>query len=153
MPTTQKPTEKAEPVHKAAKKTTESPAKGGLRLRTAAPSLTADDLEKSLAWYSDTLGFIVKERWEDDGRLMGVELAAGDVSFYLSQDDWKKGRDRVKGEGYRLYCSTSQDVDELASQIKARGGKLLEEPHDQPWGARALTVADPDGFKVTISKE
>ena len=42
--------------------------------------------------------------------------------FMIGQDDWKKGRDRVKGEGFRLYCQTTQDVDRLAEGIKARGG-------------------------------
>jgi lactoylglutathione lyase len=122
-----------------------------LRLRAVAPSLTVSNLETSLAWYRDTLGFVVKERWEREGKLVGVEVAAGSVSFYLGQDDWKKGRDRVKGEGFRLYCTTGQNVNRLAEAIRERGGRLLEEPHDDPWGARTLAVADPDGFKVTIS--
>jgi uncharacterized glyoxalase superfamily protein PhnB len=70
----------------------------------------------------------------------------------LGQDDWKKGRDRVKGEGFRIYCETTQDVDRLADQIKARGGTLAQEPRDESWGARVFSVEDPDGFKITISK-
>jgi catechol 2,3-dioxygenase-like lactoylglutathione lyase family enzyme len=122
-----------------------------LRLRTAAPSLTVDDLEKSLAFYQDVLGFHVKERWVHEGKLAGVELVAGVVSFFIGQDDWKKGKNRAKGEGFRVYCTTAQDIDALAAQIKARGGQLLEEPKTQAWGARDFAVADPDGFKITFS--
>ncbi len=111
-----------------------------------------NDIEKSVAWYRDVLGFAVGERWEQEGRLAGVELVAGDVRFWLSQDDWKKGRNRQKGEGFRLYCETSQDVDRLAERIKANGGALLEGPRDQSWGGRDLGIADPDGFKITISR-
>jgi uncharacterized glyoxalase superfamily protein PhnB len=132
---------------------TKTAAKKALKLRGASPSFTVNDLDKSLSWYTDVLGFDVEERWEDGGTLMGVELGAGDVSFFIGQDDWKKGRDRVKGEGFRLYCQTTQNIDELAREIKARGGRLLDEPYDEPWGARALTVVDPDGFKITISKQ
>ena len=109
------------------------------------------DLEKSLAFYRDVLGFMMRERWEQDGKLMGVEMEAGSVTFWLGQDDWKKGRDRVKGEGFRIYCETSQDVDALAARFKAGGGTLTEEPPDDPWGARDFAVADPDGFKITIA--
>lgn len=123
-----------------------------LRLRATAPSFTVNDLQKSIAWYTDVLGFTVKERWEREGRLMGVEIVAGTVTFGLSQDDWKKGRDRRKGEGCSVYCTTVQDVDEMAARIKARGGALLKEPRDQPWGTRDFAVADPDGFKITISR-
>jgi lactoylglutathione lyase len=123
-----------------------------LRLRGASPSFTVDDVQKSLAFYRDVLGFTVDQRWEGDGVLQGVELKAGDVLFMLAQDDWKKGRDRKKGVGFRLYCSTVQDVDVLAERIRRAGGQILEGPRDEPWGARAFTIEDPDGFKITISR-
>jgi uncharacterized glyoxalase superfamily protein PhnB len=117
-----------------------------------APSLTVNDIEKSLAWYRDVMDFAVGDKWEDDGKLLGAELKAGSIVFMIGQDDWKKGRDRVKGEGFRLYCQTDQDVDRLAAGIKARGGALAQEPQDEEWGGRAFTVVDPDGYKMTISK-
>jgi uncharacterized glyoxalase superfamily protein PhnB len=122
-----------------------------LRLRSASPSLTVNDIQRSLRFYRDTLGFTVKDRVEREGRLAGVELLAGKVTFWLSQDDWGKGRDRVKGQGLRLYCQTSQNVDALARQVKNRGGGLAEEPKDQPWGGRDFAVVDPDGFKISFS--
>lgn len=125
-----------------------------LRLRSAAPSFTVNDLKKSLTFYQDVLGFVLQERWEgDDGELQGVELQAGSITFMLGQDDWKLGRDRVKGQGLRMYCATAQDIDKLAAGIKARGGVLTEEPGDRPWGSRDFAVEDPDGFKITISSE
>jgi len=122
-----------------------------LRLRSAGPSFTVNDIEKSLAFYRDVLGFTLKERWEQDGALQGVEMVAGSVTFWLGQDDWKKGRDRVKGLGFRMYCGTSQDVDALAQRIKAAGGTLTEKPTDRPWGGRDFALLDPDGFAITIA--
>jgi uncharacterized glyoxalase superfamily protein PhnB len=125
-----------------------------LRLRSAAPSFTVNDLKKSLAFYQDVLGFVLKERWEgDDGELRGVELQAGSITFMLGQDDWKLGRERVKGEGFRMYCATGQNIDKLAARIKSRGGVLMDEPGDRPWGSRDFAIVDPDGFKITISSE
>jgi lactoylglutathione lyase len=124
----------------------------GLTLSSVSPSFTVGDLQKSITWYQDVLGLVVKDRWEWDGKLMGVEMRAGTVTVMLGQDDWKKGRDRVKGEGFRMFCETTQDVDRLADQIKARGGTLSQEPRDESWGARVFSVEDPDGFKISISK-
>src|SRR5882672_1925438 len=135
-----------------ASKTPRARTPQGLTLSSVAPSLTVDDLEKSIAWYRDVLGLVVTDRWEYEGKLMGVEMRAGGVTFMLGQDDWKKGRDRVKGEGFRLYSQTTQDVDRLAEQIKARGGTLAQEPKDESWGARVFSVDDPDGYKITIFK-
>ena len=142
----------------AVKRTAAKPARaksadrGGLSIRSTAPSFTVNDIDKSLAWYRDVLGLTVKERWENAGTLQGVEMAAGPVSFMLGQDDWKRGRDRAKGEGFRIYCTTEQNVDRLAEGIKARGGALSYEPRDE-WGMRAFAVEDPDGFKITIASQ
>ena len=124
-----------------------------LALRSASPSFTVNDLNRSLAWYRDVLGFGVEETWKDDvGKIMGISLKAGDVSFMIGQDDWKKGRDRKKGEGFRIYCETKKNVDDLARQIESKGGRLDSGPTDQPWGVRDITVTDPDGFKITIAR-
>jgi uncharacterized glyoxalase superfamily protein PhnB len=123
-----------------------------LRLRVSNPGFTVNDIVKSVAWYQDVLGCLVVDRWEREGKLMGATLRAGSVDFYLGQDDWRKGRDRKKGEGFRLYCVTAQDIEALASTIKARGGALLHAPQTEPWGERDFAVADPDGFKITISQ-
>ena len=127
-------------------------AEGSLSLRSAGPSFTVDDIQKSLEWYRDVLGFAVAQRWEEGGKLFGVELTAGPVTFVVNQDDWKKGRDRQKGVGFRLYCETDQDVDQLAARIKERGGRLAQEPGDME-GMRGFTVEDPDGFTITIAKD
>jgi uncharacterized glyoxalase superfamily protein PhnB len=131
-----------------------SPKKsGGLAMTDASPSFTVNDLEKSLAWYRNVVGFAIDEKWERDGKLMGVSLQAGDVTFMIGQDDWQKGRDRRKGEAFRIYCGTKQDVDAIAAAIQARGGMLDTPPTDQPWGSRDFSMTDPDGFKITIGKE
>jgi len=124
-----------------------------LRLRGIAPSLTATDLQRSIAFYRDVLGFIIGDEWREKGVLLGVELHAGAVTFMLSQDDFAKGRDRQKGVGTRFYCGTAQDIDRFAAQIRERGGVLDQEPKDMPWGARVFMISDPDGFKLTFQQE
>ena len=124
-----------------------------LRLRSIEPSLTVDDLKKSLRFYTEVLGFIVDERWEENGVLRGVMLKAGVCSLGLSQDDWSKGRDRQKGVGFRIWCVTAQDVDQVAARIKGAGGQLTEGPVSPSWGGRSLSIDDPDGFHVTIYRE
>jgi glyoxylase I family protein len=137
-----------------AKRTSPNPSarSGALALSTASPSFTVNDLEKSLGWYRDVLGFDVEETWKaDDGKVVGVSLKAGNVSFMIGQDDWKKGRDRKKGEGFRLYCETKKSVDDLARRIESKGGQVDSGPTDQPWGSRDISLTDPDGFKITIA--
>jgi uncharacterized glyoxalase superfamily protein PhnB len=139
---------KAEPK-KSPTKRAASPQ--SLKFTSVSPSFTVDNLQKSLTWYTDIVGFKIGEKWERDGKLMGVELKAGDIVFMIGQDDWKKGRDRRKGEGFRIYCETKQDLDALARAIESRGGTLYSPPADTPWGTRDFSLNDPDGFKITIA--
>ncbi len=143
---------RAAPVKKA-KKLHARQQPESLRLRSVGPSLTVADLQKSLAFYRDVLGFTPRERWEKDGKLAGIELVAGSARFWLGQDDWQKGRDRVKGVGFRLYCETAQDIDALAARVRAGGGTIVEEPKNEPWGGRAFGFRDPDGFTITFASE
>ena len=123
-----------------------------LQISAIVPSITVDDLQKSIKFY-EALGFTVDERWEEEGALLGVMLRAGKSQIGLSQDDWKKGRDRKKGIGVRLSLSTPQNVDEVAKRARSAGITLKSEPHDTEWKSRAFEVADPSGFLLTIYSE
>jgi uncharacterized glyoxalase superfamily protein PhnB len=123
-----------------------------LQAKTLSPALTVNNLQQSIAFF-EGLGFGVEERWEENGTLMGVSLRAGDALINLSQDDWKKGRDRQKGVGMRLFVSTTQNIDQLAAQAKSAGIALDAEPHDTAWGSRAFEVTEPSGFRLTVSTE
>jgi lactoylglutathione lyase len=123
-----------------------------LRLRSIEPSLTVNDLERSLRFYADVLGFFVGERWIDAGVLRGATLKAGACQLGLSQDDWSKGRDRKKGEGISLWLKTTQSLDTLAARIKG-AGSVADGPTKESWGGRSLSVYDPDGFRLRFYEE
>jgi uncharacterized glyoxalase superfamily protein PhnB len=124
-----------------------------VQISAIVPTLTVDDLQKSIAFY-EALGFAIDERWEDKGTLLGVMLRAGATRIGLNQDDWKKGRDRKKGIGVRLSISTTAgNVDEMARRARDAGITLASEPHDTEWKSRAFEVSDPSGFVLTIFSE
>ena len=97
------------------------------------PSLTVNRLDESVNFFS-RLGFEVEDKWEEDGTLVGAMLKAGDAHLGLSQDDGKKGRDRMKGVGMRIYIEAKDNIDDVASRAKAAGITLKSEPHDTESG-------------------
>ena len=123
------------------------------RARGLWASLTVKDVEKSLAWYLDVLGFTLDQRHEREGKLIAASVKAGSVRILLGRDDGAKGWDRVKGEGISLQIVTDANIDDVANRIKSKGGVLEMEPADMPWGARVFRVRDPDGFKLAISSD
>jgi uncharacterized glyoxalase superfamily protein PhnB len=123
-----------------------------LRLKALSVALTADDVEKSLAFWVDGVGFHVKQRWEKDGKLLGAELIAGSCMVGVSQDDWAKGRNRTKGVGLSVYAESSQGVDVLAERLRARGVDFVG-PDTTEWGWRQVSLTDPDGFRFIVYEE
>jgi uncharacterized glyoxalase superfamily protein PhnB len=123
------------------------------RARSLSASLTVRDLQASLAWYRDVVGFTVAQEHQRDGTLRAVSLEAGTVRILIGQDDGAKGLDRVKGQGFSLQFTTAQNIDAIAERIKAHGGTLASEPTEMPWGVRMFRIHDPDGFTLVFSSE
>ncbi|HXT51253.1 MAG TPA: VOC family protein [Thermoanaerobaculia bacterium] len=123
-----------------------------LRCKALTVALTADDVEKSLRFWVDGVGFHVKQRWEKDGKLLGAELVAGACMIGVSQDDWAKGRNRTKGVGLSVYAESTQGVDALAERLRARGVDFAG-PDTTEWGWRQVSLTDPDGFRFIVYEE
>jgi len=116
-------------------------------------SITCKDLEASIRFYRDAVGFAVDRTFENEGKVVAASIAAGDCRIVLNQDDGKLGWDRIKGQGFYLQVNVAgaADVDAAAARIKAAGGTLLGEPADRPWGVRMFQFRDLDGFKLGVS--
>lgn len=116
-------------------------------------SITCKDLDASIRFYRDAVGFAVVHSFERDGKVTAAVVAAGDIRIVLNQDDGKLGWDRIKGQGFYLQINVAgaADVDAAAARVKAAGGKLLSEAADRPWGARMFQFTDLDGFKLGVS--
>ncbi len=124
-----------------------------LNATTLSCSITCKQLDASLAFYRDALGFAVDMTFGNEGVMAGAVISAGQARIVLNQDDGKLGWDRVKGQGFYLQINvqSAADVDAAAARIKAAGGTLIDEPEDRPWGVRMFQFRDPDGFKMGVS--
>ena len=116
-------------------------------------SITCKDLQSSIRFYRDGIGFAVGETYEHEGKVVAAVVSAGDCRIVLNQDDGKLGWDRIKGQGFYLQINVAApaDVDAAAARIKAAGGKLIDEPADRHWGVRMFQFHDLDGFKLGVS--
>src|SRR5688572_15791884 len=122
------------------------------RARSLGVSLTVKDLDTSIAWYCDVVGFHLDRKIERDGQVRGAVILAGDVRMILNRDDGAKGWDRVKGEGFSMNFVTALSVDDVAERIESHGGTLESQPADMPWGVRSFRVRDPDGYRIAVSQ-
>jgi lactoylglutathione lyase len=108
------------------------------------PILYVTDVERSLGFYRDLLGFTVAYEWRDEDVLGFVSLALGDGrSVGLAR------RAPDAGERFEL-CLLVDDADAACAELRAKGVPIRREPQDQPWGERMFYAEDPDGNAIHV---
>jgi catechol 2,3-dioxygenase-like lactoylglutathione lyase family enzyme len=116
-----------------------------LPLRFEGFSLRVRDVERSLAFYRDQLGFTVEQR---HGRMFAL-LRLGEGTIGLLRGDLARWPVEAR-EQFHIELSTD-DLDGLYAELQARGVRFSEPPHDASW-ERAMVARDPDGYHVEFAQ-
>jgi uncharacterized glyoxalase superfamily protein PhnB len=118
------------------------------------------DPDLALAFYRDTLGLELRnDVAREDYRWITVGAAAQpDVAIVLTNylngspaDSDALAALLAKGalNGVHFHAD---DLDATFEQLRAAGAEIVQEPTDQPWGARDGAVRDPSGNMVRIDQ-
>lgn len=118
-------------------------------VRQAVPFFGVKDIDASLRFYVDGLGFTVTRHWDPEGRMRWCWLELDRVAVML-QEYWKDGRPGgwpagVLGEGVCI-CLMCADAIAVYHNAKARGLQP-----SQPFVGNGLWVTslvDPDGYRL-----
>lgn len=94
--------------------------------------------EASLAFYRDTLGWVVTEEWGGRGLPRGASLSGGGVKVVIAEAS-AEGAD-----GRPTMHLDIHDIDARFSQLPP-GTEVVSPPGPTPWGTRWFVVKDPDG--------
>ena len=113
-------------------------------------ALKVADIERSLAFYRDRLGFAEMLRLNrDDGRLWLIYLRITDTQFVEifpeGEDGTAPGPNRTAINHFCLECA---DLDETADALRAAGIVLTVEPKTGADNNRQCWIADPDGNRI-----
>jgi uncharacterized glyoxalase superfamily protein PhnB len=117
-------------------------------------SLATTDRRRSLAFYSDGLGFEAFGPLADDGVPEPLQVRLGSsVSLMLIPTGgfgWVAGEDRVAPSGTNecvlsVYARDEDAVRARYAAALAAGGTSVYEPAQQDWNAFAAQIEDPDG--------
>jgi uncharacterized protein len=126
-------------------------------------TIGVDDLERSLAFYCDGLGFqtngIIGTEFKGDethpsGSAVMFEMQNGLIlALYRRTDLAKDAKQPVDVVGVSNptefsighFVESKEEVDALLKQAKAAGAIVTEEPHERPWGIYSGYFQDPDG--------
>ena len=106
---------------------------------------TAQDYERSVAFYRDTLGLAVVTSWDNGGRGTILQAAGGQVEIFGHDGPGEPAR----VSGARIGWEVA-DVDAEVARLRSIGVPILDGVADRPWGHRNAAIADPDGLHITL---
>ena len=138
-------------------------------------AFVAKDMKKSVAYYTEVLGFTMKESWPTADDPWWCNLVYNGQSIMLGADQeqacaepggeggggpsypdgmmaWYKTamaawRDHPAGAGVTVYIMTD-DVDGYHEAVTGRGAEAKYAPHTQFYGIRDFGIEDPDGYRL-----
>lgn len=110
------------------------------------PLLFVEDIERSLAFYRDQLGFHMTEKWEPDGKIAWCRLVRDGTALMLQQSCEEDGpaAGRGRGVGFFFLCD---DADAIHIELCANR-LLLDPPTVAFYGMKQLFFKDPDGYEL-----
>jgi lactoylglutathione lyase len=118
-------------------------------VREVVPFLRVSNMEQSVGYYVDGLGFTIKHQWVVDGKLRWCSLVLGGSTLMLQEfpteghDSWTP-QGKV-GEGVSL-CFVCDDAIAIFQGATSRG---LEASEPQVGNAMWVTaLVDPDGYRL-----
>lgn len=97
------------------------------------------DLERSIAFYRDTLGLAIYREFGP-----GVVFFLGGGFLELSGQ-----AAAPPGDNIALWLQV-RDLAATYSELTSKGATILRAPQREPWGLDEMWVADPDGVRIAV---
>lgn len=114
-------------------------------------ALFVSDVQRSVAFYRDILGFQFTKPPGD----RGCEGQSGDLKIGIYDRSWlselfgDKGRRPISGNPF-LMSMTVSDLDAVYQHLLAAKVEAIAPPTEMSWGQRIIFLEDPDGNLLEI---
>ena len=104
----------------------------------------ATDIEATLAYYKDVLGFESSWTWGDPPTFGSASLGGVTIMFNLNPELAASIR------GHQHWIKVD-NTDELYALHQANGASIFSEIDDKPWGVREYVVEDVNGYHLRFA--
>lgn len=114
-------------------------------IKAIAPQLRTTDMDSSISFYTEKLGFELAFRFED----FYAGVKAGGSTFHLKYACDPDPSIAFVDEGghLHLYFETD-DVAAVAKRLKENGVALVKDVHDTDWQTREIVLNDDQGHTL-----
>ncbi len=108
--------------------------------------LAVQDLEQSVAFYRDKLGF--ETTWTDGG---WHALRRGAFSIMLGECADDRSAFETRNHSYFAYIDV-KGIDLLYHEFNEKGVEILSTVADKPWGQREFAIRTVDGHRIMFGE-
>jgi catechol 2,3-dioxygenase-like lactoylglutathione lyase family enzyme len=121
------------------------------KMRFEGLTLTVESVERSIEFYSGKLG--LKVEWNAVPAFAMMRLGAGTIGLLAMAEAKKEGVESSSpAQKAAIHVEfTTDDLDGLYEELRAKGVAFHQPPHDEPW-ERSMTAYDPDGYAVEFAQ-
>ncbi len=116
-----------------------------LKFERLAPSLPVSDIQRSLKFYSETLG--MKIVFEKGNPVIFAILVKDAAELHLMLD-----KNHLPTERNLVHLMVN-DAKSLYEHLKNSKVKIVKELEDADYGLRQFVFADPDGNRIDVGQE
>src|SRR5579864_1364396 len=113
-------------------------------------TLRVESVRRSLEFYGNKLGFAVEIDKAPDFAMIRVGGPLGGTIGLLPVVAGAPSMNAKARSAIHIELSTD-NLDALYEELKARGIEFFEPPHEEPW-ERAMRAYDPDGYTVEFAE-
>lgn len=112
----------------------------------AAPILSVENMERSLNYYRDQLGFRVDFTWEDPVSY-AIIRAGEQVQIHLSLRDNQEKKSDPSGSMIYIFV---RDINGLYETYQSKDIDIQTPIGDRDYQMRDFDIIDPDGHRITF---
>jgi len=134
-----------------------------MELTIHATFLPQDDPDAALGFYRDLLGFEVRNdvgygglRWITVGPPgqpgTSIVLHPPGADPGVTDDERRTITEMMAKGTYAMLTLGTEDLDGLFERLQAADVEVMQEPTQQPWGARDCAFRDPSGNTIRIDE-
>ena len=115
------------------------------RLTSLAPQFLVDDLERTIAYYRDVLGFAFGEPWEGFyaiGQRDGLELHFKQAPKNLADRQYRRDNEHLDAS------AGVEGIEAFYAACLANGATIFKTLTSTAWGTKDFYIEDPDGYII-----
>lgn len=116
------------------------------------PMIYTTNMENSIVFYRDVLGFEIDEFYPDRQKPSWVAIRIGNdrlgIGKTFADINHKLHPRGVDGSGVQFYIQVA-NVDQIYEKYRNKV-EIIDDIETKPWGDREFTFKDPDGYLISF---